>query len=91
MSTSAERVQYIRDHFKLSETPSGWEALWLRTDGSVFASFKHTDRVEVCYQARHRWGHFNWLDEAEAFAEIFRMYPEGSLPGGGFPSDGRPL
>jgi hypothetical protein len=72
MSTSAERVQYIRDHFKLNETPSGWEALWLRPDGSVFASLRHVERAEVRRLARARWGHFNFDDEAEAFAEIFR-------------------
>jgi hypothetical protein len=71
MSTSNQRIAYIRSHYKLEQVPGGWRAQSLRTDGTVFAEYTRPTRDAVCYTARCQWGHFNFEDEARAFKEIF--------------------
>lgn len=69
--TSAERAQYIRDNYFLRETGEGFEAVAMYR-GAVVSRYSGPDRREVCRLARLNWGHFNFEDEARAFAEIFR-------------------
>lgn len=67
------RAQYIRDTFSLHQDEhSGlWVAEWFRADGSLFAAKQHADRGALIRHVRADWGHFNFDDEARAFAEIF--------------------
>lgn len=76
MENTTPRDEQIRKTFSLQPTTYGFEALWTRRDGSTFAAITGTDRAKVIRAARQSWGHFNYADEAEAFAEIF---PAGVL------------
>jgi hypothetical protein len=77
---STPRARYIREHYRLEQTGGVWRAV--SEHGGVHAQTGKTwhsrdviegpDRGEVTRQARCRWGHFNFEDEAQAFAEIFR-------------------
>lgn len=71
-----DRRDYIRRTYRLetivdASQVRGYRAVYQRPDGSVFSSIEGTSRVEVVRIARCRWGHFNFNDEAEAFAEVF--------------------
>lgn len=59
------RADYIRHNYRLEQTPSGWRA------SSPIGTLEHADRERVVREARARWGHFNFADEARAFGEIF--------------------
>jgi hypothetical protein len=63
---SSRRAAYIRQSFSLRCEAGVWVArsAW----GSSISS---DDLAAVVSQARRRWGHFNFEDEARAFAEIF--------------------
>jgi len=67
----SRRAESIRKAFSLRTTATGYEALWKRPDGSIFAAITGSSRAVVIRNARCNWGHFNFEDEAEAFAEIF--------------------
>lgn len=71
MSTSAARVAYIRKHYALNPTPSGWEAVSTSDTGPAM-TISGPERAGVVRTARCQWGHFNFADEADAFFEIFR-------------------
>jgi len=69
MSTRESRVAYIRDNFSLNYYSDNqeWIAAW-----KGFCTFTSKDKAYVISKARREWGHFNFEDESEAFAEIFR-------------------
>jgi hypothetical protein len=69
--THAQRIAHILSAFRIEQHSGGIRALWTRPDGSVFAAITGTDRSDVIRRARALWGHFNYDDEAEAFATIF--------------------
>ena len=67
----SHRAAAILQQFKLTQTATGWEATWLRPDGTVFSSYTDADKARLCRTVRCQWGHFNYQDEAEAFAKVF--------------------
>ena len=70
MSSSDDRVAYIKTHFMLKQVgPDMWEAIWDHPPGKSVIIGATKERV--CREARAWWGHFNFDDEAIAFAEIF--------------------
>jgi hypothetical protein len=76
-----DRAAYIREHYALtSHVVSGQRVLWIATRHhtdrrtgfrKLLATIDGTDRDDVTRRARCEWGHFNFEDEAAAFAEIF--------------------
>lgn len=66
MSTPNERQRYIRTNYSLTQAPDG---TWVAR--CPYSTIKGADRAAVVRKARCEWGHFNFDDEAEAFAEIF--------------------
>jgi len=69
------RAAYIRRHFSLSQNSErgDWRALWVRDNGTVFAEYIRPTREAAIDEARRQWGHLNFQDEVEAFAEIFPL------------------
>lgn len=65
-----KRAQYIKDSFRLYQTDNGYRAVSLYK-GREFSFVEGPVRAEVIREARRQWGHFNYGDEAEAFAEVF--------------------
>ena len=65
MSTSQKRIAYIKSNYSLTLVDGIWVAK------SPYSEIKGADHVRVRFEARCRWGHFNFEDEARAFAEIF--------------------
>lgn len=70
METMSNRAAAIKSHFILRATTEGFEALWLRPDGTVFSRYTNTDRAKLVSTVQCQWGHFNYEDEARAFAEV---------------------
>jgi len=71
MTTAASRrAQYILDNYRLEQTTEGWRAVTFFR-GKVLSEIVHAQKQETIREARSRWGHFNFSDEAEAFASIF--------------------
>lgn len=70
-SERERREQYIRANFRLHETSQGWRAIYFGV-----AQIDGATKKEVVNQARARWGHFNFSDEARAFNEIFPVVHE---------------
>ena len=68
--TMTKRAQYIVDNYRLEQTSNGWKAVSMY-NGRVFAQYECLTREECIRKARCQWGHFNYSDEAEAFATIF--------------------
>ena len=72
------RAQYIRDHYKLERTADGWRAVSNHggiSNGRAWHSHSEitdSNRATLIARVRREWGHFNFEDEAEAFAEVFR-------------------
>lgn len=67
MSSSAERVAYIKSKYALRCVDGVWVA-WAHGREAHFGR----DRLEVVSYMRRNHGHFNFADEAGAFADIFR-------------------
>ena len=71
MKTISRRAQYILDNYRFEQQPDGrWRAVTFY-QGRIFGEIIGPDREAVRREARCRWGHFNFEDEAEAFARIF--------------------
>lgn len=76
----SKRAEYIKTHYSLRPLADtllpkrqGWQAIAYKRDGrTIDDQIVGLDRSEVCREARCRWGHFNFEDEARAFGEIFR-------------------
>lgn len=75
------RAAYIRSHYTLTTEGDESVARMLSSDGSRTVSEFRGTRPHVIFEARRHWGHFNYADEAEAFASIFP-------PGQGLEHDG---
>lgn len=71
MSMPNERIAYIKKHFSLTNANGEWIAKYANRDGSTWAESRGADRSKVIRDARARWGHFNYMDEAETFDAIF--------------------
>lgn len=74
ISNPTPRQQYILKTFSLKQEGNVWVARWANKDGTDFARIEGADKSRVVYEARCRWGHVNYQDEAEAFATIFPPY-----------------
>lgn len=74
ISNPTPRQQYILRCFSLMHNGNCWVALWKNLDGTEFARIEGDNKSQVVSQARCRWGHVNYQDEAEAFATIFPPY-----------------
>ena len=74
-TTTLNRREYIRANFSLTQNDDmAWvaESRWTRIVGS--------DRGAVIAEARRRFGHFNFDDEAEEFSRIFPPNNFGAYP-----------
>ena len=62
----SKRAAYIRENYSLKAEDEFWVARW--PGGSITG----VERDRVVRQFRCLAGHFNFEDEAEAFAEVLR-------------------
>lgn len=69
-TATTTRAQYILNNYRLEQTAEGWRAVSLY-QGRVYSTIERSTREETCRKARCEWGHFNFEDEARAFATIF--------------------
>lgn len=74
ISNPTPRQQYILKTFSLTQKDGTWVARWANKDGTDFARIEGADKSRVVNEARCRWGHMNFSDEAIAFATIFPPY-----------------
>ena len=74
-----KRSKYIRDHYKLEKTSTGWRATSKHggIDPQTGRHWNSKSEItgstcdDVRRNARIEWGHFNFEDESMAFNEIF--------------------
>jgi hypothetical protein len=78
-TVESTRAKYVREHYRLERTPDGWRAVSEHgginsQTGEPWSSYTEItgpDRDKVVREARCRWGHFNFEDEARAFNAVF--------------------
>jgi len=73
----SKRSDYIHANYSLSCAAGIWTARspYDEIDGPGFGPISGPNRAEVVREARCRWGHFNFDDEARAFDAIFKVIP----------------
>lgn len=63
--------EHIKANYSLTKSPNGeWIAEWK----SLGLTVSGMDRAKVVSTVHAQWGHFNHLDAALAFAEVFPRF-----------------
>jgi hypothetical protein len=80
---SSHRRKYIREHYSLQQNECNqWVAMMRHQNivGPVLFVEENKiigNRNDVVFEARCRWGHFNFDDETEEFDGIFNSNGQG--------------